>query len=73
MIRRKCLSGKLRQVLDTSLPLFIYIFIIILMMLSLYDLFLILAGTATAAVSTTLLNSPTSSALGAITSCYNNN
>ena len=73
MIRRKCLSGKLRQVLDTSLPLFIYIFIIILMMLSLYDLFLILAGTTTTAVSTTLLNSSTPSALGAITSCYNNN
>ena len=43
------------------------------MMLSLYDLFLILAGTATTAVSTTLLNSSTPSALGAITSCYNNN
>lgn len=53
MISRKCLSGKLRQVLDTSLPLFIYIFIIILMMLSLYDLFLIPAGTATTVVLTT--------------------
>ena len=69
MIRRKCFSGKLRQVLDTSLPLFIDIFIIILMMLSLYDLFLIPAGTTTIAVFTTASpqNSATSSAFGTAT------
>ena len=69
MISRKCLSGRLRQVLDTSLPLFIYIFIIILMMLSLYDLFLIPAGTITIAVFTTASpqNSVTSSAFSTAT------